>query len=283
MIKNTYFVAILLCTILSYGQQITFHENTNYRATVLLQSLDDDAKNLLLESKTEEITKIDIFNDDFSEIMDVYSNKAQIDLNTLPIGHFVIQARVGQKRIIMYLEKNEDAKLASSNQDVEIIDKNALTSKQASQTISREKNKDAQVGSSSQKDLELNKKALASQQILKKPDNNKNAAFYWVVSESNSGFGSSKSMRLEYKDDVDKLISKVKLELKSSVGKNNKLLIYEIYNRSKFMSKQLRNSGYYQSETSEFFNVVPIYTSRKLNNNLTAATEVYANEDLTKN
>ncbi|WP_323788383.1 hypothetical protein [Psychroserpens sp.] len=283
MIKNTYFVAILLCTILSYGQQITFHENTNYRATVLLQSLDDDAKNLLLESKTEEITKIDIFNDDFSEIMDVYSNKAQIDLNTLPIGHFVIQARVGQKRIIMYLEKNEDAKLASSNQDVEIIDKNALTSKQASQTISREKNKDAQVGSSSQKDLELNKKVLASQQILKKPDNNKNAAFYWVVSESNSGFGSSKSMRLEYKDDVDKLISKVKLELKSSVGKNNKLLIYEIYNRSKFMSKQLRNSGYYQSETSEFFNVVPIYTSRKLNNNLTAATEVYANEDLTKN
>jgi hypothetical protein len=69
-------------------------------------------------------------------------------------------------------------------------------------------------------------------------------------------------MRLEYKDDIAKLISKHKLELKSNVGKNNKLIIYEVYNTSKFMPKQLRNPIYYKTEASTFFNVVPIYVSR---------------------
>lgn len=69
-------------------------------------------------------------------------------------------------------------------------------------------------------------------------------------------------MRLEYKEDVEKLISKNKLELKSNVGKANSLIIYEIYNKSEFMEQQFRNSAYYKSaEASKFINTEPLYAS----------------------
>ncbi|WP_456439616.1 hypothetical protein [Psychroserpens sp.] len=280
MTKNTYILAFLLCSILSYGQQVTFHENTNYRANVLHQSLDEDGKHLLLESKTEQITKVDIFNNDFSEIIDVYSNNTKIDINILPLGNFVIQARIGQKRIIMYLEKSNDVKIAASNQKEVELNINNLPSQQISNKISKEKNEDVKIASSDQKVENTVNKGVKPSTIgnVVIADNEKhayvvsesnkitkknNSSFYWVVSESNSGFGSSKSMRLEYKEDVAKLISKVKLELKSNVGKNNILLVYEVYNRSKFMTKQLRNSVYYKTEKSNFFNVVPIYASNE--------------------
>lgn len=96
----------------------------------------------------------------------------------------------------------------------------------------------------------------------KHASNNKFASYYWVVTESNSNFGSRKSMRLEHKNDIDKLISKNKLELQSKVGKDNTLIVYAIYNKSKFMNKQFRNPEYYQSkEKSNFFNSEPFYIS----------------------
>ncbi|MBR9846467.1 MAG: hypothetical protein GYB35_10380 [Algicola sp.] len=69
-------------------------------------------------------------------------------------------------------------------------------------------------------------------------------------------------MRLEYKDDIYKLISKNKLELKSNIGKANKLIIYEVYNKSEFMDKQFRNPAYYTTEeASKFLNTDPLYVS----------------------
>jgi len=273
MIKKTYILAFLLCSILSYSQQISFQENVNYRANVLLQTLDEDGENLLLESKTEQIIKVDIFNDDFSESIDVYSNSTKIDLKTLPAGNFVIQARLGQKRIIMYLEKSDDVKLASS----EYKEKNntiKLTSPNPN-----EYHKDLKLKSSNQINT-LDSKTIIAQRESDKIVKQNDSPFYWVVTESNSNFGSSKSMRLEYKEDIAKLISKIKLELKSKVGKNNKLLVYEIYDRSQFMTMQLRNSGYYQSETSEFFNVVPVYESINLTTNIDTSSTVCTNENL---
>lgn len=213
---------LIISTLLVYGQEITFQKNVNFRANVLTQSLTKEGDSLLLETKNKEIRQVAIFNEDFSESIDVYSNKTKIDLKTLPIGNFIIQAELDKKLIIMYLKKNEDLKISSLNQMAKDI------------TPKHEANK-----------IEKKKKNL----------------YYWVVHESNTGFSSYKSMRLESKDEISKLIEKNKLERKSEVGKNNKLLVYELYNKSKFMSKQIRNREYYTSRKSEFFNVVPIYTS----------------------
>lgn len=223
---------LILFSIVAYGQKITFEKNINYKANILLQGLNKAGDSLILDCKNKEIRQVDIFNDDFSERIDVYNNKTKIDLKKLPIGNFVVQAIVDKKLIVMYLKKHEDIIVSNSNQ--EPIDK---TTK-----------------------LKSNK-ASKKEKVL----------YYWVVSESNSNFGSSKSMKLEYKENVAKLISKNKLELKSNIGKDNKLIVYAVYNKSKFMNKQFRNPKYYKSaEESKFFNAEPFYVSDNSKKNNTS-------------
>ena len=228
MPKITYILAaLLLCVPISYGQDITFHENVNYRANVLDQRLDDDNNTLFLESKEHVIAQVDIFNDTFSETIDVNSNSTSIDLNELPAGNFVIQAKVDKKFIIMYLEKTGSTTLASGD----IAEKHHDSSPP---------------------------EVLNSIKNIEKSD----AIYYWVVYESNSNFGSSSKMSLEYKDALFKLISKHKLELKSNVAKANKLVIYEVFNKSEFMDQQFRNPKFYKTEgASKFLNSKPLYVS----------------------
>ncbi len=228
MPKITYILAaMLLCVPFFYGQNITFHENVNYRASVLDQHLDNDKNLLFLESKNDPITHIEIFNDTYSKSINVNDTKTSIDLNTLPVGNFVIQAKVDTKFIIMYIEKTGSTVLASND----IVDKS----------------------------LEINPTTtLNSIKNIEKSE----AIYYWVVYESNSNFGSSSKMSLEYKDAIFKIISKHKLELKSNVAKSNKLLIYEVFKKSEFMDKQFRNPTYYKSDdASKFLNTKPLYVS----------------------
>jgi hypothetical protein len=219
---------LAISTYLVYGQQITFYKNINPKASRLLQSLNKTEDSLFLESKHQQIVQVDIFNHEFSERIDIKSNVSKIDLSKLPLGNFVIQAKVDKKWIVMYLEKKDHGNLSSSNQEQQNINYKGVAFKGKTNIIEK----------------------------------NKNALYYWVVTESNSNFGSNKSMRLEKKESIDKLISKNKLELKSNVGKDNILLIYAIYNKSEFMTKQLRNREYYKSaETSKFFGKEPYYAS----------------------
>lgn len=214
---------LMITSCFAFGQQVTFEKNVNYSASELLQSLNKNGDSLLLESKHTPILQVDIISNDFSEHINVNSNTTKIDLKALPIGNFVIQAKVDKKWIVMYLEKNEDVKISSTYQE---------------------------------------EKDIASEGKSTKIDEKENILYYWVVSESNSNFGSSKTMRLEYEKDIAKLISKNRLELKSEIGKKNKLLVYAVYNKSKFMTKQLRNPIYYKSaEESIFFNTEPYYAS----------------------
>ncbi len=223
MKKHLVIIVFILFSVLSYSQQITFQKNTNIKANVLLQKLNKNQDSLILESKSDLISKVDIFSDNYSKHIDVNRIKIKIDLKNLPFGNFVIQAKVDQKWIVMYLEKNK---------------MNVITANDSNQ---------------------LNSSGRSDKENLKN-----NPVFCWVVSERNSNSGSSKTMKLEYKKKVDKLISKNKLELKSNVGKNNKLHIYIVYNKSEFMNKQLRNPNYYKSvEESKLFNTNPYYTSNK--------------------
>ena len=213
---------------MAYGQQITFHKNVNYKANLLVQNLNKDRDSLFLESKTGEISQVVIFNDKFSKKYDIDSTKAEIGLKKLPLGNFIIQAKVDTKWIIMALEKTYNTKTAVSDL------KTSFTSKQ--HTI---------------KNTGFNHKT-----------NNNNLR--------NSSFGSTKSMRLVYKDEIPDLIKKNKLELKSNTGKNNKLLIYEIYDKSQFMNKQFRNPGFYKSvEQTSIFNTEPFYISKSEQRNIT--------------
>lgn len=218
---------LIMASIMAYGQQITFQKNVNHKANELFQSLNKGRDSLHLKSKSKEIQQIDIFSEDYSKHIAVNSRETKIDLSQLPFGNFVVQAKVDKKWIVMYLEKNEDINNVSSNSE------------------------------------DINYDHIESPgQSAPKTGNKKKPLYYWVVAEKSSNFGSSKSMKLEYREDIAKLISKNKLELKSNTGRDNKLLIYTVYNKSKFMSMQLRNPNYYKSaEHSNYFNTEPYYAS----------------------
>ncbi len=242
MPKKTYILAAMLFSIFSYGQQITFHKNVNYRANSLQQDLNKETHMLLLESSIDSISKVEIFNDNYSENITVNSNQTKIDLKTLPYGNFVIQAKVKNQWIVMYLEKTEAIELTNSDK--------------------KQKQKTSEVIASQQKLKTINNKQQIFIPKVNTIDRPKKPMYYWVVYESNSSFGSSKSMRLEHKDAVTRLISKNKLELKSNIGKYNTLIVYEVYNKSEFMNKQFRNPTYYKTaDASKFLNTKPLYAS----------------------
>jgi hypothetical protein len=203
--------------------------NINYKARNLKQGLNKSADSLILESSKKPIRQVDIFNEDFLESVDVNSHKTKIDLNMLPAGNFIVQARVGKKRIIMYVQKRDSAIMAYSKRELQ--------------------NQDS-IDSS----IKLKSK--------RKNNKNRKVIYYWAVQKSNSNFGSTKSMKLVYKDEISDMIEKNKLELQSDIGKDNTLLIYAIYDKNKFMKKQFRNPKYYRTvRKSKFFNVVPYYSS----------------------
>lgn len=241
--KNRYItLGFVFVSLFSYCQQIAFQKNINYKAQFLQQSINAQKDSLILESNSDQILQVDIFNDHYSKSVSVNSHISKIDLTSIPKGKYIVQARIDDKWIVMYMDKREDHKITS------------LTGKERTvhNTIKIP-----------------NPKPIHTAEV-------KTPIYFWVVSASNSNFGSNKSMRLEHKDDIAKLISKHKLERKSKIGKNNTLVIYEVYNTSEFMDKQLKNPDYYKyAENSTYFNDKPIFTT----NNETIKNSVVVNTE----
>ncbi len=216
---------------------ITFEPNVNPKAKGLKQGLNKTGDSLVLESN-KTIREVDIFNNDYFKSIDIDSSYAKIDLKKLPLGNYLIKAKVGRKRIIMAVDKKETRLIASTT---------TLESNEGSDRVATA----SKPNENKEHTLEHPEDDLPNDQTL----------YYWVVYESNAEFGGHKSMSLEYKHEVDDLIEKNKLELQSEIGKNNELRVYEIYNKNKFMTRQLRNHDYYKSKRSKTFNVVPFYDS----------------------
>ena len=240
-IRTYSLIVFITFTLFSYGQEINFQKNVNSTATELLvvQELNKTGDSLILESEKIKIDQVDILNEDYLETIIVDSVKTIIGLKKLPVGNYVIQAKVEKHWIVMYMEKSK--KIVA---DIDFTDIKAL---RKLKQVSKES-----------KDL-MDESSLSSENSLENKDEEN--MMYWVVSESNSQFSSTKTMSLKYPEEINDLIAKVKLDVKSKTGENNKLLVYEVYNTSEFMSMQLKNRKYYKKTESDFFNVIPLYSS----------------------
>ena len=235
MIKSYYLLLLLkLSTIFSFGQQITFEKNISYASQKLnfIQKLNKTGDSLILETDSEKIKQVDILNDDYLETINLDSTKGKINLKNLAIGNYVIQARIGKHWIVMYMEKTEN---------IETNPKQILAIKDEDPDVT----------------IPLPK--LNSDETIFK-----NNILYWVVYETNSSFSSGKIMSFKNVNEVQVLINKIELELKSDIGKYNKLSVYEIYDKPNFIRKQFNNQTYYKSKESELFNVLPIFNSDDL-------------------
>jgi hypothetical protein len=221
--------------IYSYGQKATLIENVNYRAKELKQTLSKNGDSLILQGERE-IYKVEIYNSDFDKEISVNDSRVEIPLRDLPVGRYVVDATLIDKHIIMTLFKNEDTE--------EIYEPT-----QQSDDLGAKKR---------QPFIDRHAQLLSKPSIQISPNLEK---YYWVMHKVNNGSASQKKMRLENKDVVDKIILKHDLELKTLKGKHNTLTIWEIYDRKAFIKKQISNPSYINSLSSEFFNVLPYYTS----------------------
>jgi hypothetical protein len=88
-----------------------------------------------------------------------------------------------------------------------------------------------------------------------------NQKFYWIAEEINNGNSSHKIMKLVRGDVATEMISKNKIESKTKNGSRNKLTVWEVYDTAEFMKEQLGNPDYINSSSSNFFNVVPYFTT----------------------
>lgn len=207
MIKNIFILTLTFFTLLIYSQETTFQRNDNYDARDLKQTFNKKTDSLILES-VNIIRQVDIFNSDFLKSFVVNDFVCKIDLSVLPIGEFIVQARMSRKRIIMYIVKN------------------GIVNVEPPKPIKKE------------------------------------VLYFWVVNEVITGFGSNKTMSLENKPQVARLISKNKLDVATKIAKCNKLTVYEVYNSVAFTKKQLKKPTYFKSSNSKIFNVVPYYISK---------------------
>lgn len=243
MIKKYCLLVLTISTLYSSGQEVRFQKNISSTASKLLmvQQLNKTGDSLILESDSKKIQQVDILNEDYLETIKVDSLKGKINLKQLPDGNYVIQARIGRHWIVMSMMKRSNTGEGLNFSDIKIdakLDYVALRAKDLREGIS----------------------SIDENLIGSHLEEN---TLYWVVYESNSQFSSVKTMSLKYADEIHHLISKIELEVKSEIGKNNRLFVYEVYNQSEFMLKQLRNRKYYKKGKSEFFNVFPLYDSEK--------------------
>jgi len=243
MIKKYSLFVFIITTQFSYGQGITFQKNYSSTASELLvvQKLNKNGDSLILESDRKIIQQVDILNEDYLETIKVDSVKGKINLKKLPNGNYVIQARIGRHWIVMSMMKRNHISAGLNFSDIKIDAKLNYATLRAKALRG---------------DTSPTKENLIGNQLEEN-------TLYWVVYESNSQFSSVKTMSLKYADEIYDLISKIELEVKSEIGKNNRLFVYEVYNQSEFMIEQLRNRKYYKKGKSEFFNVFPLYDSEK--------------------
>ncbi len=248
MIKKTYTLILLFLTAFAFSQQNTLIQNVNPRAKALQHSLNKTGDILLLESE-KTIFSVTIFNQDFERTFGVGKYQAKIPLHEVPKGRVVIEVQLNDGLIVMNLIKHKSAKenhKVAPTIKTEIADLKQITIAQNSITIKELINPRVNFTKTRAKTTKLN---------------NKKRKAFWVMYKVNTGYSSRKSMKLGNKEEVDQLISKNKLDQKTRSGKLNKLIVWEVYDKSKFLRQQIINPDYINSSNSNFFDVSPYYTS----------------------
>lgn len=249
MVKKIWTLLILFSTAMSFGQDIILQKNTHPRTKELIHNLNQTRDTLIMACENT-IFKVDIFNEDYEKVVMVEDFQARIPLNDLPAGRFVVEVQLFNKIIVMHLIRH-DYMQAVTNANLVTGEKYLASAK--TKGLEEEKNE-------ASKPLRHSLEFLLSGRKSKQERYN-NQKFYWTLTIVNTGNTSSKTMRLTDQKTADRLISRHQLESKSFNARFNELIIWEVYDKTKFMEHQYANADYINSSASKFFNVTPYFTS----------------------
>ena len=107
----------------------------------------------------------------------------------------------------------------------------------------------------------VNKRSKTSGSSLDN-SNSKVVQSYWIEYKTNNRHSSGRQMRFGDEALVDKMISHINLDRKTVAGKDNELIIWEIYDVSAFLKYKMKNPDNF-SKHAECFNSVPYYKTKK--------------------
>lgn len=234
-------ILFLFLTLMGYGQNSTLLQNINYRAKELKHSLNKTGDTLILNGERQ-IDKVEIFNNDFEDVFEVDSKTAQISLNEIPEGRFVVEVKVEDKLIIITLIRH-----------------NSIALEPQKTVMTKEEDEASNAFSTNKGKANLSIPKSESTYLEKQPITH--VKFYWIVKDINKGHSSSKIKRIGDKSVVESMIAQHKIDLQTKAGKNNSLTIWEVYDTTKFLRFKRRNPDYANIDSAECFNVVPFYTT----------------------
>jgi len=238
--KNALAILCLLFAVLVYGQKSTLLQNYNPRAKELKHSLNKTEDTLILKGK-QMINKVGIFNKDFEKTITVNNRNVKIPLQDIPVGRFVTEVRVEGKLIIITLLRHEafNKPKIVLNEEVE---KPSITDEIVTETT-------------------IKISGITSSNGKSKVENVNTKKYFWIVQNINNGHKSRKFMRFGDKKIVNKMIEQNKLDLKTKSGKLNELIIWEVYDTSKFTIYKKTNPDCKNTLESDFFNTTPYYNT----------------------
>lgn len=289
MLKNVFLFVFMFSMILSFGQKSTLLKNINFRAKELHHSLNKTGDSLILSSE-KLIHNVEIFNQDFERIIEVKANEVKIPLYDTPLGRLVVQARMPDKRILLTLLRHETLERPAdniSNSDIEEREITELTPNfgrsatiiPLNSEVSFSDKFTGEIHAIEYSTLALeglnvdqdeseseNQKGLSISDMLNwksKKDKTSDKVF-WISHVINSGTTSRKIMKMVTHDEADQLITTYKAEHKTKQGKLNTLFIWEIYDTALFIKEQTKNSDYINSNYSDYFNVIPYFSSSQM-------------------
>jgi hypothetical protein len=195
------------------------------------------------------IFKVEIFNEDYEKIIIVENIVAHIPLNDLPSGRFVVEVQLSNKIVVMHLVRRDNMDDAPNSNltlgEKELAEANTMD-------LTGDQNIKSNVSHHRIEFLLSGRKP--------KPVSNKNQKSYWTLAIVNTGDTSSRTMQLANQKTADKMISKHKLEIKTFNARRNELIIWEVFDKTKFLEQQFANPDYINSSVSNFFDVSPYYT-----------------------
>ncbi|WP_073084859.1 hypothetical protein [Winogradskyella jejuensis] len=245
----------------------------NFRAKELKHYLNKAEDSLILEGERT-IYKVNIFNKDYDETIKVKDKKIEIPLYDLDIGRYVIEAVLLDKRIIIVLFRNEPlidinthiTEITSVEKDTSSVfvfeeDKETTSINETEyDKIDKEERKNNKHFDSISISELLNYKRPIAKKTFKKRKEKKRTYNYWVYYEINSGHYSKIIRKMATKKEIDRMIERNQLDVKTLKGQSNILKIWEIYNSSMFLKHKELDKNFINTK-SPYFNVIPYYTT----------------------
>ena len=251
--KNNHLLTLLLILLTSYtfsqNRPTRVKKNTNSNAKELFHDLNESGDSLILKSDYR-IYRVEIMRSDFSKHYEAFEKSVKIPLYDLPRGRFSVLVSTNRKLILFNLFKDDI--IERPNEITPLNIKENINEINSLPRIADIKTKELSFSGN----LSLNGKADAIR------SNSNEVEGYWAVVSVDNNFGSHKVSRIINERSKDILIEKNKHDIKSITGRNNKLIIWEVYDISSFMRFKFNSGNLLNSRESKFFNNTPIYMTK---------------------